>query len=290
MATPTTTAPAAPAAAAPVTQPGTKPAATTTPAPTPAEVRKMKLKLDGQDVEMSENEVIALAQQGKVSGKRFQEAADMRRQAEQIMKLAAENPKEFLTKQGKNARQWAEELLIEELKREAMTPEQKRAAENETKLKQYELEKKQAKEAADKADIDRKTEEHMKNFDNIFVEALGKSGLPKTPYTIMRMAQLVQSKNKLKLDVSADQLAKLVKEDYIAEQKTLFGALDGDQMIEFLGPELVKKLSKAQIAKIKAKGNPTAQAGSATAARGANSGEKTLTWQEYRKQNRRTTR
>lgn len=253
-------------------------------AATPAEIRKLKLKLDGQDVEMPESEVIALAQQGKASGKRFQEAAAMRKQAEDVLKFAKDNPTEFFKKTGMNAREWAEKYLMEELKREAMSPEQKKAADNEAKLREYENEKKQAKDRADQEDRDRQTNDHRTRLDGLFVEALTKSGLPKTPYTIKRMAELQLTNIKKKLELNPDQLAKLVREDYIAEQKALFGSSEGDQLLELFGPELVKKLSKAQLAKLKNKGVRTTT-GSAAPARAA--GEPPLTWKEYQRKNRR---
>lgn len=255
----------------------------TTPAPTPAEIRKMTLKIDGQDVEMLESDVKALAQQGKVSGKRFEEAAAMRKQAQDIIEFAKSNPKEFFAKTGMNAREWAETYLMEELKKEQMSPEQRRAAENEMKLKQYEDEKKKALEAKRQEEMARLQAHHAENYDKMFVEALTKTGLPKTPYTIKRMAELQLVNIKKKLDLGADQLAKLVREDYMAEQKSLFGAYDGDQLLEFLGPDLVKKLSKAQIAKLKAKGVKTAASGQPP----KQSGAQELTWAEYKKRNRR---
>ena len=46
--------------------------------------RKIKIKVDGQEEELTEEEVIALAQKGKSADKRFQEAAELRRQAEEL--------------------------------------------------------------------------------------------------------------------------------------------------------------------------------------------------------------
>lgn len=279
MATPTAT----PAQTTQAPQTGTPPSPVTTPAPTPAEVRRMKLKFDGQEVELPESEVIGLAQRGKVADQRFQEAALTRKQAEDVIAFAKSNPTEFFKRTGLNARQWAEEFLMGELKREQMTPEQKKAADNETKLKEYEAERKhqEAKKLEDEKQAAQ--QKHMQNYDKLFVEALGKSGLPKTAYTIKRMAELQLVNLKKNLNLDADQLAKVVREDYIAEQKQLYGALDGDQLIEILGPELVKKLSKAQIAKLKAK----ASGGSGSAVPRSSNEKPPMSWREYQRRNRR---
>lgn len=260
-------APSAPATSSPTSQASANPAAAKTAlngktpppqaAPTPAEIRKLKLKLDGKEVEMPESEVIAMAQKASMSDKRFMEGAALKKQAEDIMAFAKTNPVEFFKKTGLDFRQISENYLVEELKREQMSPEQRKAAENETKLKEYEADKKKTADQAKKREIAELQKKHADNYNQLFVEALNKSGLPKTPYTIKRMAELQLVKLKLKLELNADQLAKVVREDYINEQKMLFGSTEGEQLLEMLGPELIKKLSKAQIAKLKSKGAKT---------------------------------
>lgn len=48
------------------------------------EARKLKLKIDGREEELSEAEVIALAQKGRAADRRFQDAAAMMRQAQEL--------------------------------------------------------------------------------------------------------------------------------------------------------------------------------------------------------------
>ena len=256
------------------------------PAQAPPEApRMMKLKLDGKDVEMSESEVMSLAQQGKVAGQRFNEAAKMKQEAESILKFAKANPTEFFNKTGMNARQWAEEYLLGELQREAMSPEQKKAFENEERLRKYEATEKSQKEQALKDQEERLTKEQRERYDKIFVQALTESGLPKTQYTVKRMAELQLLNIKNSYELTPSQLASMIKEDYAAEQKSLVGALDGEDLINFFGEDIVKKLSKAQIAKLKAKGLGAGVQAQNVPQR--KSGEKELTWEEYQRQNRR---
>lgn len=244
--------------------------------------RRLKLKIDGKEMEMAESEVISYATKARAADQRFNEAANMRKEAESILKFAKDNPAEFFKKTGMNAREWAEQFLIKEIEREQMSPEQKKAWENEEELRQYKNKEKQTAEKERTDQIAALEKTHLQNYDVMFTEALQKSGLPKTAYTVKRMAELQLVNVKKKLDLNADQLAKLVREDYAAEQKSLLSAYDGDQLIDFLGPEIVKKLSKAQIAKLKNRGVAPRQA---TAERPA--GKQQLTWDEYRKRNRR---
>lgn len=258
--------------------------------PTPAQQqaaveRRIKLKLEGKDVELPESEVIQYAQQGKVATQRFQEAAKLKQEAEQILQYAKANPKEFFEKTGMNARDWAENFLMEELTRDQESPEQKKARENEEKLRKYEDEKKQAQERAQKEQIERQTAEARERLDKMFVQALSESGLPKTPWTVKRMAELQLLNIKNKYELSASQLAKIVREDYVSEQKALFGSAEGDQLMDILGPDLVKKLSKAQIAKLKAKGLQTSKPVSSSR-QSSSSNTEGMSWREYQKRNR----
>lgn len=270
--------------AKPVTQTTGKPAET---AP-PVEVRK-KLKINGKEVEMSEGEIIERAQRSESAAQRFQEASDMTRKAEAILKQADEDPAGFFSKRGKNIREWAENYLMEELKREQMNPEQKKALENEQKLKQYEKEKKDDADKKQSDEIAAKFKEHNENYNKLFVEALGKAGLPKTAYTVKRMAELQLVNIKKKFDLNADQLAKLVREDYMAEQKALYGPMEGEQLLEILGPDVVKKLSKAQIAKLKAKGvRPATNTGNRAAEQDDDGRPPGMSdWRWYQMKNRR---
>ena len=183
-----------------------------------------------------------------------------------------------------NARQWAEQYLMEELTREAESPEQRKARENEEKLRKYESDEKQRTEKQRQEQIKRLEDEHRANYDQMFTKALFESGLPRTPYTVKRMAELQLINIKNKYELSASQLAKLVREDYANEQKSLLGSFDGNQLIDILGPELVKKLTTSQIAKLKSKpGN-----GIATKVQNQSNPEDSgLTYREWQKRNRR---
>lgn len=252
--------------------------------PAGAPPRLLKIKVDGKEMELPETEVLELASAGRASNQRFQEAAKMKREAEQVLQFAKANPKEFFQKTGMNAREWAEKYLLEELQNEAMSPEQKKAKENEDELRKYRDKEKTDADQKHQEEIKQKIGSERERLDKLFTTALFESGLPRTPFTVRRMAelQLINIKNKYELNPS--QLAKLVKEDYVTEQKALLGSLDGDQLIEFLGPDNAKKFSKAQIAKLKARGQAQGQSFQKKTTTEANTG---LTWRELQKRNRK---
>jgi hypothetical protein len=276
VATEATTTPKADAAAAsPKAAPetATPPKAEAPKPPTAAEIRRMKLKMDGQEIDLPEEEVIKLAQQAGVSGRRFQEAAALRKQAEQVLELLQTKPAEALKKlvpDTKAYRQLLEDELTDIIKREAESPEQKKIREQEDQLKAYaekerqveEARKQKEKEDADAArtkDEQEKMEKYSKQYTEIFTKALDETGLPKNAYTMKRMAELQKVNLKKGLNLDASSLATIVKQDYDQEHnarleqfKSPDGKFDGERLLAFFGEDIVKALSKAQIKRLKA--------------------------------------
>jgi hypothetical protein len=229
--------------------------------PTKAEIRKMKLKIDGQETEMGEDEVIRYAQQGKAANQRFQEAAKMRKEAEDMVNLIKRDPRAVLEdpRIGINFRELAEQYLSEQLKLEMMTPEQKKYHEAEQKLRGY-----QDAEKAQKAQVEAKQsqqlQEHYANeYSNTITEALKTQGVPKSPSTVKRMAALMSKSIDNGLDLQPSQIAKLVQEEYLAEIKELFGSSDEDTLLALLGDDTANKIRKADLKRLRGGNKPVEQ-------------------------------
>lgn len=282
---------AAPAAAAPAK------AAEPVKEPTKAEIRRLKLKLDGQDLDLSEEEVIQLASLSAGAQKRFQEAAMQRKQNEDLVAYLKANPAEAMKKLGLDPRKFSEEFLVDALKKEAESPEAKKIREAEERIKGYEEKEKQQLEARqkweaeqkalqEKAAADAKQKEIIERYDRVFTEALEKSGCQKNQYTVKRMADLQRINLKKKLDLSADSLAKIVREDVENEVKHHVNDRTGEQLMEFLGADIIKKITKAQIAKLK--GAPSNFGGntSTTPREEAVDPNKPKSWREFTRKGR----
>ena len=265
-----------------------------TPVSTPAaqaEIRKLKLKVDQNEVEMSEAEVIALAQKGQGAEKRFQEAAQMRKEAEAVVRFLKENPREAMKQFGIDVRKFSEDVLMEHLTEQSMSPEQKKQRDTEAELNKYRERDKAETERQHKEAVTKQEQELVQHYTKTFTEALEASGLPKTNETVARMARYQQQASRKGYEVPPADLAKLVRSDYENEQQALYGSMDGDKLIEILGKDIVSKLSKAQIAKLKA-GQPaqTKQAPQKTKMQDktqSTSKQATQDWKTFQKNNRK---
>ena len=228
------------------------------------EIRKHKLKINGREVELDEPEVIRRAQMSESADQRYKEAATMKKQAEQFFEALLNDPKSVLTHpeiaKKLNIREFAEEMLSAELKRELMDPvereledlrEFKRKQEeditNRTKKEQETAQQARAREAQQKA---------AKTFDTDITQALAQTNLPKTAYTVKRVAEILLGarKNNYAMDVAT--AVDMVKEGYQTDLHAMVGGLDPEMMIKMFGDDLVKKLRKHDLAQLKSKLSP----------------------------------
>lgn len=226
--------------------------------------RKYKLKVDGRDEEYSEADVLRLAQLGKASDKRFQEAAQMRKQSEEFINLlkSPEGLKQIAKNPAVNLdlRKFAEDLLVEEMKKEALTPEQRQIAELQAQLQKYNDDQK-ANEAKAAADERQKLEDHYaQDFDKKITQVITTSGLPKTPETVKRMVKYMSNALSQGIDIEPENVVELVRQDYMRVISDLFGQTDGDTLLKLMGDGLANKIRKTDLAKLRASQQPLVNA------------------------------
>jgi hypothetical protein len=63
------------------------------------------------------------------------------------------------------------------------------------------------------------------------------------------MAQLAEKAIRMGLDLSMTDIARAVKQDYLTEQASSLSELSGNQLLQALGPELLKKVREADLAR-----------------------------------------
>lgn len=218
-------------------------------APPPS--KKWKLKDGALEKEVSsEDELVSLARLGLASNRRFQEAAKTRKEYEQMLETLKNAPRDVLEKHGVDARKFAEELLIEQLQEEMLTPEQKKARDMEKRLKGFEKQEADRKAAEEERVQNEYKAKVQEEYSQKFIGALDKAGIPKNELAIIRMVELTKQALDMDLDLEVDDIARLVREDYMMEHKTLYSSMNGDQLLE-LFPELADRVFEAKSKKRK---------------------------------------
>lgn len=219
----------------------------------PTDIKKYKVKIDGEELEVDEAELLAGYQTRKAADKKFQEAAITRKQAEEFISLLKTDPVKVLSHPGLGVdfRQLAEQYLVQQLEEEMLDPRDrelkkyKAMVEEQETLKKQELERQQAEQA------EQLRQRYTEDYTNQIVTALQTSGLPKTERTVKAMAQYMHLGLQHGVDLKAAEVVELVKQDYINAQKELFAALDGDTLLSILGEDVANKIRKSDVKRLK---------------------------------------
>jgi hypothetical protein len=151
---------------------------------------KPKIRLGGQEVEVDS----AVAEMKKSADNKYQEAAKLRKEAQEqmeLLKYARENPLEFFKVTGINAKEFAEKILLEEL-------EDSLLSETERELKKYKKAEKEHNERKAKEDEQAKLKQQQEleaqyasEVENEILEVLKEQGIKATPRNIAKVADIM---------------------------------------------------------------------------------------------------
>jgi len=224
-------------------------------------MKKYKVKVDGQDMEVDEQELLRGYGHQKAANKKLQEGVAARKQAEMFISMLKDPNKfwEVAKKMGHDDRKMAEELLAGHLKKELMDPKDRELEEARAKLRNYEeLEKKQ-KEAEKNKIHEEMKKKYLADYNDQFVGALKETNLPATKESVARMAQYISRSAKIGYELSPQEAAKMVKEDIQKMQMSILSQADGDTLLSLLGDDVIAKALTARGAKVKSPEPPTPQ-------------------------------
>lgn len=221
-------------------------------------IRKLRLKVDQKDVEIPESEAIKLAQLGLASQQRFQQAAQMRKEAESFISMMKDPAKlvEVLRNPaiGVDVRKFAEEYLANELKKEQLTPEQRQIQELQEQLAKKQDEEKKSEETKRQEDFTKLKAHYEQDYTQKIMGVLDTAGLPKSPKTVYRMAEYMSVALDNGVEIEPSDVVNLVRQDYMSEVNDLFGQMPGETLLQILGDGVANKIRKADLARLKAVG------------------------------------
>jgi len=153
--------------------------------------KRYKVKIDDEELELDEAELINGYQSTKAAQKRFQEAADMRKNVEGFVQWARNNPEAALQQIGISPRQFAEEIFQRELELEMMTPEEKESKEKDKKFAEYERREKEALERQAQLQREKEFATVADELDLKITEVLQGSNLKVTPKIMARIGEMM---------------------------------------------------------------------------------------------------
>lgn len=228
--------------------------------PKPWETVKHKIKYNDAEQELSYQDLISNAQKGIGADAKYQEAAQMRKQAESALRLLKEDPSkayQLLGITSEQQKQWAVKYLEDQAMEAMLTPQQKTERDERNKLlsaaQELEALKKERSDEQNKA-VQAQVEQELGNS---IISTLETAGLPKTRETVKRIAQkmLTYREAGFKQVTPADVISD-VKREYQEDLKAMLGGAAEDQLEAFLGDDAVKKLIASRNKKILDKNSP----------------------------------
>ncbi len=210
--------------------------------------RMYKVNVDGQESEVDESELLRGYSHNKAAEKKMQEAANSRKEAETVLRMFKEDPKQAFKILGADARAFAEMIINDELTEAMLSPEQRELRDYKRDLEKYQNSEKQAREEYEKEQYDAGMAQYTEQIQSQIITSLGSAGLPNTDRTIGRMAHYMQAAIAAGYEnVTPADVIEHVKNDYIADFKSFMGGMTEDQIEMFLGADVMRKAAKATV-------------------------------------------
>ena len=230
----------------------TAPALATETAPAP--VAKHKLKINGQEREVTIDEMRRMAEKAGGADEMFRQSAAMRKEGQELAEKLRKDPNYFVKhpEYGPSIRKAVEDAIYEEIDMAKLTPEQRRIKELEREKEGREKDDLTKKEQAEQEKHQALREKFTIEIDRQITDALMKSDLPKTPNTVKRMAAYMQFAVQNDVQITQDDLVRVVYEDYLQEFKSLLSAVkDDDALARFFDPETRKRLRSLDLKELR---------------------------------------
>jgi len=214
------------------------------------EKRKLKAKVNGQEIEVSEEEILRDYQKYKAADANLKEAATLKKQLEGFVSYLKENPKEGLKQLGIDPRKFSEDTLMAFLEDEMMDPKDKEL--KTTKARVEELERKEKAEAdrEKEAEMAQLEKHYADDYSNKIIAALEAEKIPRTAFTVRRMASYMSEGLKRGVDLSPSDVSKQVKKDYSEDYSTIFMGMTPEEIVSVFGDDLIKKIRKYDTSRV----------------------------------------
>lgn len=226
---------------------------------------EFELVVNGNTEKLKKSELLKRASEATGAQKRFQEAAEIRKAAEEERALAAKlfdllkkDPlavRKHLDKEFDD-KAFLQSRLAEIMEEELLSPQEREHRQMIAELNALKEEKAAAQRAKDEEEINAKTQEERARLETVVSESLKAVGLPSSANAKQRLVQYIIEANQNDLDIPIETLAKQVKDDMKADLAELLQDADDVSFEEFLGSNLLTKAQKVGLAKIKRPGNP----------------------------------
>jgi len=225
-------------------------------------LNKIKLRLDGEDIEeelpfsIEDNpEAVEYLkknlQLSKSAQRRMQVKSDYEKKVDQFLDLIQDNPELILQRFGKDPEAWAVDFLKKKIAESEMTPEQRELAAARIELEAIKKKQQADEETRKDTEMTLMRDKAEQGYEQTIMQALSKSGVPQTPAMVHKMAQHMYLAADRESILGVDELAEMVKQDYIKEMRDYLKASPDETIEELVGQDRIKGFRKKQVQALK---------------------------------------
>lgn len=222
------------------------------PAPAP---KKHKVKVDDHETEVDESELIRGYSKAQASQKRFEEAAKLRKEADEKLAKFKSSPIDALSELGLDPEELAEAIYIKKLEKAMqveLTPEEKQAKADQEELESYRNEKLTAKQQKEAEEFETATESQRVNFSEKISKAMEASNLSKDPYTIRSAALFIKSCLQNGFEPDAEEIREAIEGRVQNDYKSQVVGKKGKDLVKWLGEEVVNEIRRHDLENLRA--------------------------------------
>lgn len=213
---------------------------------------KYTIKVDGEKLELTKDEMIKYAQLGKAGQKKMQEAAELRKQVDMLIDALRKDPMSVLSDPaiGLDPVKLAQEVLAKQLEEEAKSPEQREQERMKAELEALRKEKQEIEERRKEEARQAQMQKYENEISDQIIKIMEAGKLPNTPRYLRTVADIMLTAVENDLKISPEQAATIAREEVMNDNKKLYENMDDQELEDFLGQEVIKRIRKNSVKKV----------------------------------------
>lgn len=197
-------------------------------------------------------------QMAKLGQSKAQEFSKLESDVTAFLKELKSNPRKALSNPaiGIDVKQFAAEILEEEIRQSQKSPAEIEKEKLEAELKSMKEERENEKKSAQEKEYARLVEQEYERYDNQISNALSKSDLPKSPYVINKITDYMIMALQNKQDIPVESVVELARTEILDDIKQMFDVMPAEMIETMLGKNNLSKVRKSKVAAAKAPPQP----------------------------------
>lgn len=217
-----------------------------------------RYKVGEKEIALSDDDIARDYSKWQGADAKFQEAAKMRKEIEAFQRQIQENPEVLLEQLGPKKYELAQQWLLESIQQQLYPedPKDAKIREYEQKLQQIQAEEQRKAQEAEQARVQEAVARRRQEISETLSKAMEATPLSSDPEvaasTLREMALYMRAAAERGEEVSVEDIVSHVQNTKFQSFYRLAAALDGEQLVSFLGDDIVKKIRKHDLQRLKA--------------------------------------